>query len=77
MLVSEAVLLVHIDQVLTLRVGLSGGVVPAHRDDEAVLNTEVNYDSGLFVESHVDRGGVVHLLHWHRDCWRVGIFHDT
>ena len=51
-------------------------MVPAHRDDEAVLNTEVNYDSGLFVESHVDRGGVVHLLHWHRDCWRVGIFYD-
>ena len=44
---------------------------------EAVLNTEVNYDSGLFVESHVDMGGVVHLVHWHRDCWRVGIFHDT
>ena len=30
-----------------------------------------------FVESLVDRGGDVHLVHGHRDCWRVGILHDT
>ena len=29
-----------------------------------------------FVESRVDRGGDVQLVHGHRDCWRGGLLHD-